>query len=82
MVDVGVREQYGVQFLRIEGEAAVALESFLAPALVEPALQQQAVAVNLQQVLRPRHRLRRTMKSDPHSALLLEKIELLCSSRI
>ncbi len=70
VVNVGVRKDDRVDILDAEGQAAVALVGLFARTLVQPTLQEQGVAVDIQQMLRTCHRLRGAVKSDPHAGLL------------
>jgi hypothetical protein len=66
-----MREQHGINFLGIKGEMAISLKSFLAASLEKTALEQQALSINFQKMLRPGYRLGRAMKSNPHQFILL-----------
>ena len=53
VVDVGVAEDDRVDLVRVKREVAVALPGFLAAALVQPAVEQDLVVADFEQVHRP-----------------------------
>ena len=53
VVDVGVAEDDRVDLVRVEREVAVALPGFFAAALVQPAVEQDLVVADFEQVHRP-----------------------------
>ncbi len=71
MVDMSVGEDHGVDRVGVERQVAVAVFAFAARPLVEAAIEQDARAVNVEQVLRTGHRSRRAVKRDLHVILLL-----------
>ena len=56
VIDMRVAEDDRIDLLRVEGEVAVALDGFAAPALEQAALQQQPLAVELEEIQRPGRR--------------------------
>ena len=70
MVHVRVAQDDGVNLLRVERKAAVALDGFLAMALKEAAFEQQAFAVDLEQIHRAGGGARRAEEMDFHAANL------------
>ena len=52
MIDVGVRQDHGIDFGGVEGEFFVALESFFATALVQATVEQDLFAVVMDHVHR------------------------------
>src|SRR3990172_9321139 len=61
-----VGEQHGAQGAEVEMESAVALHRLLAPALVEPAVQHDLVAVHFQHMLGTGDRLRCAKETKLH----------------
>jgi len=68
MIDVRVAQDDRVNLFGIERELAIALDRFLAFALEEPAFEEKAVAVDLEEVHRARGRASRAEETDLHAA--------------
>jgi len=70
VVDVRMREDDVVDRLGIDRQRAVLLERLLAVALVEPAVEQDPLAVRLDEMHRSRRGLRRSVESDSHAEII------------
>ena len=70
VVDVRMGENDVVDRLRIDREVSVLLERLLAVPLVEPAVEQDALAVRLDEMHGPRRRLSRSVESDFHTPII------------
>ena len=70
VIDVGVREDHRIDIRRLEAEAAVALVGLGARALVQPAVEQDGVPVDLEQVLGAGDSLGGAVEVDFHACLL------------
>jgi hypothetical protein len=68
MIDMGVRKDHRIHAARAIGEVKISDVRFAASTLIQPTIQQEAVPIDLQQVLAPRDCVRRAMKIDPHLA--------------
>jgi len=71
VIDVGVGQDDLVDRAGVVRRLAVALKGFLALALEQAAVQQDAVAVDFEEVLRAGDRPRRTVERDSHDLLPL-----------
>ena len=70
MVDVRMREDHVVDRLGVDREVTVLLERLLAVPLVEPAVEQDPLAVGLDEVHRPRRRLCRSVEGNFHTHII------------
>ena len=66
VVDVGVAQDHGVDRRGIERVVAIGAVGFVSLALHQPAVEEDAVSVGLDQVARAGHRPRRAVKRDLH----------------
>jgi hypothetical protein len=66
VVNVRVRQHQRLHLAGLIEEVPVAIPGLAAPALVQPAVQQNFMAVDGQQMLRTGNRLRRAVKGDFH----------------
>jgi len=78
MVDVSVGQDHGVQVGDAEGEMAVALPGFRPATLEEPTIQQEAMAVDGQEVHRAGNGACRAEELDLHSGVRARIIGLPC----
>jgi hypothetical protein len=73
MIHVRVTQDDGVNLLRVERKAAIALDGFLAVALKEAAFEQQPLAVDLEQIHRAGGGARRAEEVDLHGEKMLKE---------
>jgi hypothetical protein len=71
MIDMGVRKDQRVYSTRIVCEVQISNIGFATASLIQATVQQEAVSIDLQQMLTSRHGMRRAVKIDPHLSLLL-----------
>src|SRR3972149_4528228 len=70
VIDVGMRQDEGVDRNRLKREVEVSFVGVVAAALVEAAIQQQSMTVDPEQMARASHRLSGPMKRDLHLFIL------------
>ena len=71
VIHVRVAQDNGINLLRVERKAAVALDGFLTVALEEAAFEQQPLAVDFEQIHRAGGGARRAEEVDLHQAIVL-----------
>lgn len=67
VIDVRMRKHHDIDGLGIEGKFLIDFKSFRTPALIEAAIEEDALAVDVDQVLRSRGRTCSTMEGNFHS---------------
>ena len=66
MIQMSMREEHSIDRAGIEGERGPVSESKLFETLKKPTIDEQRLAGQIHQILRPRHRLGRTSKRNVH----------------
>jgi hypothetical protein len=74
VIHVRVAQDDGVNQLRVEWKAAVALDGFLAVALEEAAFEQQPLAIDLDEIHRTSGGARRAEEVDLHGEKMLKEL--------